>query len=212
MPALPPVPGVMKLILGGTYHDARWVNIYYVAYTGSAPSSANIEAYFAAVTPSIATAYQAEMSADNEWTSIEGIDLASDTGATYSEDASVFGVRAGDFLPASVAMVASLEISRRYRGGHPRKYLPWGTAGTMASGSTIDWDSSFLADCQLKFDAMMAAMIGVTEGGTTWSDLVNVSYVTAKARRDDPVVDVITSAILRPRMCTQRRRLGRIGG
>lgn len=200
------------MILSGTYHDAKWVNIFYVGYSGSPPSAGDIANYFSVATPYIATAYQAEMSADNEWTQIEGIDLSSDTGATYTEAASVFGVRAGDFMPASVAMVVSHEISRRYRGGHPRHYLPWGTAGTMASGSTVDWDSSFLADCQLKFDTMAAAIVGITEGGTTWNDLVNVSYVSGGARRGAAVVDVLQSHICRPRICSQRRRLGRVGG
>ena len=35
MPALPPVPNVLKLLISGKYHDAKWLNIWYVQYTGS---------------------------------------------------------------------------------------------------------------------------------------------------------------------------------
>lgn len=203
----------MKAEIAGTYHDARWVNIYFVEYTGGAPSATDIQNWTDTQVTNSMPLYADEMSVDNEITSVKGVDLASDTGAEYTSSASIFGVRAGDFMPAGVAMVGSCEIGRRYRGGHPRKYLPWGTAGTMASGSTIDWDSSFVADCQTKFHSILFSnFIGFTSGSTNWVNNVNVSYVTAKARRMTPQVDTITSVVIRPRICSQRRRLGKVGG
>lgn len=212
MPALPVVPQVCDLKISGTYHDAIWMNKYYLHYSGSAPSNSDINNYLVGIVSGVTTAYQAEMSADCACTLFEMTDLTSDTGSFSSHVVSFSGVRAGDFNPANVAMVASLEIARRYRGGHPRKYLPWGTSGTMASGSTRDWDPGFVADCQSKFDTLMSDLVGITEGGTTWDEIVNVSYVTAKARRATAQVDVVTSQIVRPRICSQRRRLGKVGG
>jgi len=212
MPALPDVPHVCKIIISGTYHDARWNNIWYVNYTGGAPSSADINTYLTYLRTNVGGKYVLEMSADNEITGWEGIDL---TSATANRDAitdSEFGVRAGDFMPAGVAMVCSLEVNRRYRGGHPRKYLPWGTAGTMASGSTIDWDSGFVADCETKMTDIMGYFQSGTGGSTAWDQVVNVSYRTGHAVRGSAVVDPVTSTIIRPRICSQRRRLGKIGG
>lgn len=214
MPPLPVVPQVCKLVISGTYHDAKWINIYYVHYTGSAPAATDIYNYLTAIDSHVGTAYGAEMSVDNEVTLYEMTDLTSATGASNSFTVSHFGVRTGDFMPAGVAMVASFEINRRYRGGHPRKYLPWGTAGTMASGSTIDWDSAFVTDCQSKLTAMLGSgqLIGQTEGGTTWDEIVNVSYRNAGAVRATAVVDTVVNTIVRPRICSQRRRLGKVGG
>jgi len=213
MPALPPVPQVVKLKVEGTYHDAHWLNIYYDHYTGGPPSAGDLASFLLHLAGNMVTAYAAEMSADNEITLLTAEDLTSSTGASASRVVSVFGVRAGDFMPASVAMVASMEIGRRYRGGHPRKYLPWGTAGTMASGSTIDWDSSFLADCQIKFGTVNSEQLaGGPWGSTTFDENVNVSYVTAGARRVTPQVDIITEGVCRSRICSQRRRLGKVGG
>jgi len=48
MPALPDVPQVCKLIISGVYHDAKWINIWYVHYSGTAPSASNIDAYLTA--------------------------------------------------------------------------------------------------------------------------------------------------------------------
>lgn len=213
MPPLPAVPDVIHLKISGTYHDAKWLNQYFVQYSGGAPSASDLASYLLHLNGGMVTDYTDEMSVDNEVTLLEATDLASSTGATASRPVtSAFGVRTGDFMPAQVAMVGSLTITRRYRGGHPRKYLPWGTAGTMASGSTIDWDSGFVADCVLKFDDVLAQQVGLTVGSTNLLNNVNVSYVNAGARRTSAVVDIVTGAVIKPRICNQRRRLGKVGG
>lgn len=213
MPPLPDVPQVCKVIISGQYHDAKWINVWYVHYSGAAPSAGDIGNYLVALeTPGIPVQYNAQMSVDNEVTGIECIDLTSPTSASNSIAISYFGSRSGDFTPASVAMVASLEVNRRYRGGHPRKYLPWGTAGTYATGSTINWDPAFVAACQVTIGIIIGMFTGITEGATTWDQVVNVSYHNAGAPRVTAVVDPVVSAIIRPRICTQRRRLGKVGG
>jgi hypothetical protein len=212
MPPLPVVPQVCKLVVSGTYHDTQWLNIYHVQYSGSAPSSSALSAYLAAIEGAVATAYSAEMSVDNEFTGLEITDLTSDLGATASLSASTFGTRTGDFNPANVAVVISTHISRRYRGGHPRKYLSWGTSGTFASGSTKDWDPGFITACEGSFNTMLAAFIGVTESGTTFATNVSVSYRTAGAVRVTAVIDPIVGTTMAPRVCSQRRRLGKVGG
>lgn len=212
MPPLPNVPGVTKIEISGTYHDTQWLNIFYTGYSGSAPPAGSLSSYQGSWATAVEDAYGAEMSVDNELTGWKITDLATDVGAVVEGSFSTFGSRTGDFQPANVCMVASLEISRRYRGGHPRKYLPWGTSGTMASGSTKDWDSGFVTDCQSKFDTMIANFTGVTFGGTTWNNNVNVSYRSGGVVRTAAQVDVVTSAIVRTRICSQRRRLGKVGG
>ncbi len=213
MPPLPPVPNVVKIVVGGTYHDAAWLNIFHQQYDSGAPTASSLGDFLTDVwKPAVDTAWGAEMSVDNEVTSITGTDLASDEGVTVSIVDSTFGVRTGDFMPAGVALVMSAEIPRRYRGGHPRSYLPWGTAGTMESGSTKFWDTSFLADCGTKFVAFADAVQSHLYLPTHYDSLVNVSYVSGGARRVTPQVDAITSYIPRDRISSQRRRLGRVGG
>ena len=212
MPPLPNVPNVVKIIVSGTYHDAKWLNIFHQQYDNPAPSASVLASLLGVWQGYVQTAYGAEMSVDNEVTGYEAIDLASDLGASAFLADSHFGSRTGDFVPANVAMVISHEIARRYRGGHPRSYLPWGTAGTYATGSTIDWDSGFVTDCQAKWNALLTGINGHAIGGTEFHGLVNVSYVSGGVRRTTAVVDQITSGIVRTRICSQRRRLGKVGG
>lgn len=212
MPPLPNVPQVCKLEYGGTYHDAEWFNIFYVHYTGGAPTSTDLGTWLNFIESKLAANFCTVMSVDNQVTSLKATDLTTDTGAVAVASFSHFGTRTGDFMPSSVAVVGSLAINRRYRGGHPRKYLPWGTAGTMASGSTKDWDSTFVSDCLTVFQDTLGFHIGFTSGATTWDENVNVSYRTAGAVRPAAVIDVVVGSEIRTRICTQRRRLGKAGG
>lgn len=212
MPPLPVVPQVCKLVAEGHYHDTQWLNIFHVEYSGSAPSAANILSYLTAIQTAFSTAYGAEMSVDNELVGLTMTDLTSDLGATNSISFSTFGSRTGDFNPASVAVCMSTPIARRYRGGHPRKYLSWGTSGTFASGSTKFWDSGFITDCEAKFNTLLGALIGITEGGTTWATNVSVSYRSGGSVRATAVVDPILTPRMAERVCSQRRRLGKVGG
>jgi hypothetical protein len=118
-----------------------------------------------------------------------------------------------------VAVLVNYLISRRYRGGKPRAYLPWGDAGQLTSRQS--WSGTFVTAVDSAFSTFYAAVIGLSAGSTTITDHVNVSYydgftvvtdpVTHRARnvptlRGTPIVDVILSFAANPRPGSQRRR------
>lgn len=219
MPPLPVVPGVVKLIFSSLRGDSPVENILHIAYTGSAPDTATLASYLTGeVAPAAETLFNAEGSTDLTGVSIEALDLSSDTGASASVAFSATGVRTGDFAPSSAAVCISLEINRRYRGGHPRNYWPFGTAGTYESGSSKLWDTGFIAAVQGAFTTFADAIQAVTVGGTSFTTLVNVSYYdrnlnpVAPYRRTTPVVDNVVGYVTKQRICSQRRRLGKILG
>jgi hypothetical protein len=219
MPPLPSVPGVIKLIISSARSDSPVENILHVAYTGSPPSGANLSTYLSgSVEPATATLFNAEGSTDLTGTTIEAIDLSSDTGASASVDFTSTGTRTGDFAPSSAAVVASWAISRRYRGGHPRTYWPFGTAGTYESGSSKLWDAAFVASVTTAIGVWQGAITDITVGATVFDTLCNVSYVDKNLnpvkpyRRTTPIVDPITGVFCKQRICSQRRRLGKALG
>lgn len=219
MPPLPNVSGVVKLIISSSRSDSDVVNIVHVGYTGGPPSAANLTTYLTSdVEPATSTLFDAEGSTDLVGVSIEAIDLSSSTGASATVALTASGIRTGDFAPASAAVVCSWDIARRYRGGHPRSYFPFGTAGTYEASSSKLWDSGFIADVQTKVDTWMAALVTGAIGSTTFTGLVNVSYVDKNVnpvppyRRTVPVVDDITGSTVKQRICSQRRRLGKLFG
>jgi hypothetical protein len=219
MPPLPAVPGVLKLVLSSSRSDSDVENILHIGYTGSPPSAANISTYLTSyVAPASETLFNAEGSTDLTGTTIEGIDLSSDTGASASVDFSSTGTRTGDFAPSSACVVTSWTIGRRYRGGHPRTYWPFGTAGTYESGSSKLWDTGFISAVETALGVWEGVITDVTVGATVFNTLVNVSYVDKNLnpdppyRRTTPVVDVITGLVVKQRICSQRRRLGKLLG
>lgn len=219
MPPLPVVPNVIKIILSSSRADSPVENILHMAYTGSVPDSPTLETWLTSdfVSP-WETLIIAEGGTDLVNVSVEAIDLSSDTGGSAFVANTASGTRTGDVAPASACVVSSWEIDRRYRGGHPRTYWPFGTAGTYEAGSAKLWDSGFIADVQTKLETFVAGFQGTTTSGTTFTTLVNVSYVDKNLnpvkpyRRTTPQVDAITSLIARQRICSQRRRLGKVLG
>lgn len=219
MPPLPVVPNVVKAVISTLRSDANVENILHIAYTGSAPSADDLGTFLSsAFTGAVETLYNAEGSTDLTGVSIELTDLASDTGASVTAPLTVTGVRTGDFAPSSAAVVTSWVINRRYRGGHPRTYWPFGTAGTYASGSAKLWDPGFITNVDDDVGDFISAWVGTVAGATTFTELCNVSYVDKNTnpvppyRRTTPVVDAITDHHAKQRICTQRRRLGKILG
>lgn len=219
MPPLPAVEGVCKLIISSARSDSAVENILHVGYTGTPPSGSQLSTYLSGtVQPASATLFNAEGSTDLTGTTIEIIDLSSDMGASASVDFTSTGTRTGDFAPSSACLVSSWAIARRYRGGHPRTYWPFGTAGTYESGSSKLWDASFVASVTTALGVWEGAITDITVGATVFNTLVNVSYVdknlnpTPPYRRTTPQVDPITGVFCKQRICSQRRRLGKALG
>lgn len=219
MPPLPAVPNVIKVISSSLMEDSPSENIFHISWSGATPNAASLAAWLTDVwIPAWDTMFAAEAPSSAATVQHEAIDLTSAEGASAVVADTTAGGRTGDFAPASAAVLASWEINRRYRGGHPRTYFPFGTAGTYQADSNRDWADSFIADCQAKLNAFLAAVQGHDISGTEFAALVNVSYYDKVEtplppyRRTTPQVDTITSVIVRSRICSQRRRLGKMGG
>jgi hypothetical protein len=146
-------------------------------------------------------------------------DLASDTGGDGSFAANVAGSRSGGPLPASTAAVMAYTIDRRYRGGKPRGFLPWGTDTDIADPQT--WNSSFLTSALAQWQGMFGIINGASSGGTTLTAHVAVSRymgftvvtspTTGRARnvpkpRIPPVVYNVISTSASAHIGSQRRR------
>ena len=190
-----------------------------MAYTGVTPDATTLLTWLTSdVQAPWETLLEAEGSTDLSAVSIEAQDLGSPTGGSATVTPTAVGVRTGDFAPASACVVCSWEINRRYRGGHPRTYFPFGTAGTYESGSAKLWDTGFIAACQTAIGTFKSAIEGTSTAGTDFTTLVSVSYYdrvinpVAPYRRTTPVVDPVVALTVKQRICTQRRRLGKALG
>jgi hypothetical protein len=211
MPALPNVPGVIKTIFKhGLSTGEDLFNIFYWAYTGADTNTTLLD-FVTDLAARWGTHVMPQLSADTTLTAVEGIDLTSNTSPEQTAFTSIAGSKAPPITPANCALVVSEEIARRYRGGHPRKYMGGLTNGQLASPSF--WNVSDANAMSAALASFVAVVMGDNPFGGTLNitDLVNVSYRTGGAIRAVPVVDHIITFTAKEKVCSQRRRTGKLG-
>lgn len=220
MPALPAVSKVVRVALSGTLGASGvWLTRFYLQYTGTAPTNSDLNTFNGACGSSWVTDIAPITDQACYLLSVESEDLTSATSAVATTATSHGGSRTGATLPAQVCAVASYEISRRYRGGHPRGYWRFGTSTDITDSR--DWSSTALTAFTSGINAYFTALVGSGWSGAGTISHVNVSFysgftvvtnpTTGRARnvptvRGTPLVDPVTSLIMRPSFGTQRRR------
>lgn len=219
MPSLPVVPNVVRVQLH--WKDDADLAVYtdlHFRYSGTAPSAA--DALVLATALYTDAAGMCVLLDDNSaLTGVRVTDLSSSTGGDATYSANTNGTNGHDILPGGVCALVNFHISRRYRGGKPRAYLPLGNASDLVSRQA--WTGTFVTDVNTDYGNFQTAAIGTTGGGTTLTQQVSVSYysgftvvvsgITHRARnvptlRATPVVDQIISFAASARPGSQRRR------
>jgi hypothetical protein len=220
MPALPPVPGVLRIKLLWTVGEDTSVSTrLYFGYSGTAPSNTTCATIASSIFSSIATQHAIWV----ETYALTGVtveDLSTTSGGFGEHIGSQAGTRAMAAF-GNVAVLINAAIPRRYRGGKPRVYVPW--LGTADITDAQTWDSTELAAAQTAWNAVIADILADGSGGTTITESVNVSFYSGftsvlnpitgrtkdvpKVRTGTIPVDVISSWACNPKLGTQRRRV-----
>jgi hypothetical protein len=204
-------------------HDADIINRLYFQYeAGSTVTDANMETWLQGVVDAYTTANIAQYKTSEE-TLVEviGIDLSSATSAVGTYAASKAGTNSSPPLGGSICYLINYQISRRYRGGHPRTYLSGPTTEFQQDADTVA--PATVTALQSAWTTFLNAVEVLPVGSSTGSTHVNVSYYgtgtavlaetgryrTRSAMRELPVVDIINSCTVSSIWGSQRRRLGR---
>src|ERR1700746_2762063 len=217
---LPPVPGVFKLTMkwgvGGTLQLST--NLHF-QYSGSIADATPATALATALRVPAAANIPASLNSGYTVASMEVTDLSVASGPQGTETSVIAGTRSGPVLPLSTAAVANYAISRRYRGGKPRSFVPFGIDTDLASNQV--WGSSALSAFNGSWSGFLNGCIGVVGGGATVTHQVNVSYFSGftnvpygsptKYRRvptprSSPLVDVISSSAISAHLGSQPPR------
>lgn len=220
MPPLPAVPGVLRVqFKHSSSLDLDVLNRVFMQYTGTWPTSANLSTMAATVFTAWGTDLKAL--APNAVTLEEVViqDLTSSSAGVGLHTGSTAGTRGTSLIPAASSALVNLSVARRYRGGKPRVYLPYGVSADL--NGTQNWTTAFQGALLTGWNAWIAAIIAAAPGGTTITQQVNVSYyegftvvtnpVTGRARnvptlRSSPVVDAVVASAVSLVIASQRRR------
>src|SRR5215467_12594453 len=164
MPALPFVPLTYKIVLTGTSNGTNWANIFHAEGTATPGSIPDLTTLAASINTLWGTTLGSHRSSLCHLTQVVIQDISSETGSAGVNTTSNPGTVAGTPLPANVAHVVSWKIARRYRGGHPRTYLP-GVPGSVTNDARTLADThvaAVLADAR----AWLAGINGLTSPST----------------------------------------------
>jgi hypothetical protein len=221
VPALPNVPKVLRISYKFTIgaDNGALCRTFY-QYTGPGATAVELNALATAIATSANTYLIPLMTADRSLIEINITDLTNPTAPVGDAGVSHVGTRVGGTLPASTAVLESSEILRRYRGGHPRVYWPFGSDDDLATSQT--WTSGFVTAVLTALNNHQADWFGSAPVDLGSVNRVNVSYykgftvhtgVTGRARNVStvnplgPVVDAVVSEVVRQGMAQIRRRL-----
>lgn len=133
-----------------------------------------------------------------DWSSATG--LSWDTEGLFTP---VNGIHAGNMLPANVAVLISMAVATRYKGGHPRMYLPY-ISGNIPGTSFDRIDQSYASSSETAMANLGSTMVG----GPVLGGQRQVLF----RHRSSPALAstlVIQSYTVHALLATQRRRLRR---
>lgn len=221
MPALPSVPKVLRTAFHWAV-DADLVGLsrIFLEYSGVAPTAAQLVTLADVFMTSFGTNIAEWFTPNNGLESVEMMDLSSPTGAIgLSDSAAVPGTRTGAPLPAATSVLINYGLDRRYRGGHPRTYVPALVATDLDDAQL--WDSATLGDFLTAWTTFAESAVGSEWSGGGTITNVNVSFfegftpvqnpITLRYRnvpkvRTTPLIDIVATMTANPAPCFQRRR------
>lgn len=221
MPALPAVAKVCRVDMHlqfGTDANMMWRTFWRYDGTLNQTDANNWTAAIYAAWHA-ASSFQSITSTQVTLEKVELTDLSSTSAPQAVTTGSTAGTNSTLPLPAGVAAVISFKMARRYRGGHPRIYIP-GLVGTYL-GSPQTWSSGAIALIGAAFSTWAVAVeagapsavgTAIQVGVSYFQGFTNVTFPSGrtrpvpKQRAGGPVVDVFTNAFVNPVVASQRRR------
>lgn len=208
MPALPLALNVIRCNYTGTFGGSKWANVFHVRFTGPTPGQTDMNSLALALRNAWDSNIKPIVVSQVVLNSTTCVDLSSYSGLVSTDGTSSTGtVLTASQLPASVALVASFKIARRYRGGHPRMYLT-GQTQTNTSNAT-NWLSGWVTTTTTAMSNWRTAINTLTYASLGNISLVALSYYSGGVLRASPFVDPISNVIVHSRIDTMRRRLGK---
>lgn len=215
MPPLPVVPGVIKLVFSGTIGPYNWANVLHMQYTGGPPNVADLDTFCTAMAGYWNTNLAGEFPSTVILTQVQATDLASTSGAQGTAAVSHAGGASGGLVGGQAAFLVDYPSSFRYRGGHPRTYLPPST--TTYLQDSAHWTSASASGMQTNWRLVLGYLYTLSYSSFSCAGQCAVSYVSkvinpvAPYRRTTPLVMPIAqnTCNVKTELGSQRRRIGR---
>jgi hypothetical protein len=179
--------------------------LWFTAGSQTTPTIANLQAICNAFDPLWGAVWSVQGSSNNHYTGSVATDWSSNTGLQYNSVGvftPVAGANGAACQSAQVAILISYQIGVRYKGGHPRTYLPY-VATASTTGSSGD---EVTGPTQTGIVTAMNAMISGMKGIATLNGLTQVIYKHRTTPATATTYQFATFTV-NNQTATQRRRL-----
>jgi hypothetical protein len=219
---MPPLPNAGKVIRCDLFFtvgaNTRVRDRIFFSYAGAGPAVADLNTLAGTISAAWNTNMAPQVNTGVTLTGITLTDLASASGAQVVTSQARVGTLVGTAMTAATAMVIKFKVARRYRGGHPRFYLPGRVIADLAT--SVQWAAGSVTNVVTAWTAFIAACvlappapIGVmTHANVSYFlGFTNTTFPTGRTRavprlRAVPVVDAVTSYSGNQQIGSQRRR------
>ena len=215
---LPDIPTIRCRLIYRESTGTELGNRLYFSYTGGPPSAADLASLASAISSAWATSLASLVSSGISLFEVDCLDIASYTGNSGTSTAVHAGSRAGIQAPVQVPFNVQYLISRRYRGGKPKGYFPFGNEGDFATPA--QWTSGLVGEVGTQFPEFIAALDALVVGSITITNHISLSYkhlftnVANSSGREHAVPnyrpvalhDIITGYLPKSGMGSQKRR------
>jgi hypothetical protein len=207
---LPDVQDVVKIrLLGKMPGGTNWANVLHAQVQG-VKSTATLNTCALNIRGYWSTDLAPLINLGVTLSTVEITDLTSRSGAQGVDTVGAAGTLSGVAAPNSVAACLTLKIPNRYRGGHPRMYLPGVNNVNVLNGST--WNTGVASNYTAGGRAFMNHINALIVGSTVWK-LCAVSYYKtvggAPAYKTPPEVYIVSDVLCHTRVDSMRPRLGK---
>jgi len=207
MPPLPPVNHVLRCAITGLLAGTPWANILHVGYSGTLPIALSANAFATKIGLEWLSVWKPMQSHFLVYSECKVTDLTAPLAGVGVVALGGHGAVIGGSVPNQVAMLVHWSSALRYRGGHPRSYIPGLWESQLHDSKT--WVAALVALAQARLIAFEAVMGLFSHGGTTLTGLRVVHYRRHAAPLVPPQVEDILGGTIELEVATQRRRLGR---
>lgn len=191
---------------------------FFLSYAGSNPTGANCIALATGIATAWNTNLASSVSSLFELTEVDVLDIATETGFSGQWTGTHAGTQGSPYMPAQCAGNIEFGISRRYRGGKPRMFMPAPGAGAQLDAGHFNPD--YISSLNAGFAAFMAEITALDIGSMGALAHVNLSYYkgftnitnssgrerAVPTYRDAALLDLIVGYSTKAVIGSQRRR------
>jgi hypothetical protein len=221
MPVMPNVPAVIRLDMHYQIgNDLNAMNRLFFMYNGT-DSTTDLQSFLTSAVSLFSNPAGPHQTMCNNTAIIRMVatDLSTTSSPQVEDDTVIIGAQTYASVPAGTALVVKFHTARRYRGGHPRIYVPGMGISDLATPQS--WNSTTISTLLSEWNYFIGGLASGTYGAMNTLKHVNVSYFQGftnvtypsgrtrpvpKLRVAGPIVDNITSLAINPKVASQRRR------